>query len=396
MKLFRVFETVKSRLPGKPGPLPNLPGLSTLSRLLLSQNLYYILVCLFAGVGIYMLSDLFDRLDDFIEAKQGFGTVLTYFLAKIPLMVSQILPAVFLLGAVAQLSLMSRNREILALQSCGISFARLARFFIAWGVAWCVIQLVFSQVAGVAGEQKASAIWAEKVRQRQLTRRVLKNVWFKQGDYMVEMKEAWPVRQWGRDITVYQLSEDRRSLVRIIRADEFQSGTERWRLVDVEVLTPQSFEYEEHKFLDLALTQDIASFVAIDPRIDPASLPLWKLSTVIENLEASGSNVEGLKTVWHMKLAYAFSLVSMSLVALTLVSYLGNIYLNIGLSLLITFVYYGIFVLGVTAGQKGLVLPWLGAWMANIIVFGLGALRLAWLVLPSRGWGANKVPGGHG
>ena len=43
------------------------------------------------------LTDLFERLDNFIEAGLSVGMVLTYFVVKMPLVISQILPVIFLL-----------------------------------------------------------------------------------------------------------------------------------------------------------------------------------------------------------------------------------------------------------------------------------------------------------
>ena len=79
---------------------------------------------------------------------------------------------------------------------------------------------------------------------------------------------------------------------------------------------------------------DFQAFVAVDPKTDPASLPLWRLGQTIGQLQAAGSNVERLQTAWHMKVAYGFSLAVMSLLALALI-----------------FVIIGFGVLGLSFGQ---------------------------------------------
>ena len=45
------------------------------------------------------------------------GMVLTYFVVKMPLVISQILPVIFLLSTVIQLCIMARSRELTALQA---------------------------------------------------------------------------------------------------------------------------------------------------------------------------------------------------------------------------------------------------------------------------------------
>lgn len=356
--------------------------LDTLSRYLLRQNMFYMLTVLAAGTALYLLSDLFDRLDDFLEAGLGLGTMAWYFVVKTPLILSQILPAVFLVAAVIQLCLMARSRELLALRSGGVSFGALAKFFVIYAVAWSLIQLAFAQGIGVFGEQAASAIWAEQVRDRQLENRELYNVWFKEGDSVVRMETVRPAKLAARNVTVFELTPDRGALTRMITAAHVDAQPGRWVLDHARILDPATFAATDAPEVILPLAQDLRSFLAIDPDTDPASLSMAKLSTVIARLKASGSNVERLRTAWHMKWSYAFSILAMGLIALALVTLWENIYLNIALSLGVTFAYYVIFMLGVTAGQKGLLHPVVGAWLANLVFCALAGARLAWVIRP--------------
>ncbi len=82
-----------------------------------------------------------------------------------------------------------------------------------------------------------------------------------------------------------------------------------------------------------------------------------ELSRTIKKLEASGSNVEILRTAWHGKWSYAFSITVMAMMALMLTTFSENVYANIGLSLIIIFVQYGVHVVGATAGEKGVLPP---------------------------------------
>jgi lipopolysaccharide export system permease protein len=345
---------------------------------MLRQNLFFMLVCLAAGTGIYVLSDLFDRLDDFLEAGLGAGTIVTYFLVKTPLILSQILPAVFLLAAVIQLSLMARNRELTALQSSGVSFAAVARVLLVYGLVWAALQLGFSQFLGVQGEQEARRIWKEEVRNKQMDNRVLEGVWFREGRQVFRLDTVWPRQERGQGVTVYVLAEGRMALTRIVEAESFAVRDGTWVLQDVRELDPGGFVASRHQELVLDVRQDVQAFLAVDPRTDPAQLPLWQLGAVIDQLRASGSNVESLRAAWHMKLAYACSLVVMALVAMALVTIRDNVYLNIALSMVVTFAFYGTFVVGVSAAQKGLAPPIFGAWAGNLAFGLLAGGRVAW------------------
>lgn len=77
--------------------------------------------------------------------------------------------------------------------------------------------------------------------------------------------------------------------------------------------------------------------------------------------------MENLRTAWHAKIAYAASILIMAFVATAIVSWKDNIYIAVTLALVCTFLYYALYTLGTSLGQRGLVHPFLAAWGANII-----------------------------
>lgn len=118
-------------------------------------------------------------------------------------------------------------------------------------------------------------------------------------------------------------------------------------------------------------------FLIIDPKTKLESLPLWQLGSEIQRLRDSGSNIERLQTAWHMKLAYAASVLVMALIALAVISVFGSLYVIIPVGLVTTFCYYGLFVLFASAGENGLVPPVLAAWAANALFASLAGARMA-------------------
>lgn len=352
--------------------------MTLLQRYLLRQNAVLLAACLGLGTGVYLLADLFDRLDDFLEADVSAGHILTYFVVKLPLIVSQILPAVFLLALLLQLGFMARSRELMALQAGGVAFSKLVRFFVLYSLLFCLVQLAFSQLVGVYGEREAGRIWKEEVRKTQMDRRELQNVWFKEGRYVVKLDHTIPSKQIGKGITIYVLGDAGMEWERIIKANSFSGSTNGWVLEQAEVLDPAGFVVQQHDELELPLKQDLTAFVAMDPHRDPTQLPLWQLGHVIDELGASGSNVEALRTVWHMKVSYAFSLLVMGLIAVALCTVTSNMYLSVLSGLVLTFTYYGLTMVCVSMGQKGFLPPAIAAWSGNALFCAAAALRLVW------------------
>lgn len=357
-------------------------GIGVLSRYLIRQNLYLMAICLAVGTCIYLLSDVFDRLDDFIRAGLGAETILFYFFVKIPLIVSQLMPAIFLLAMVIQLGVLTRSKEMLALRAGGVSFAWFIRFFLIYALVWSGAQLVFSQFLGVFGEVEANRIWKEDVRKKQLDELTIKKLWFRDGPFIVLAEEAFPGKSRAQDVTVYEFATDNQELIRILKAKKALIDDHGWGLLDVHELDTRTFKSVNRLSQFLSVRQNLKAYAAVELKGDKAQLPLIELSKAIKKLEESGSNVEMLRTVWHGKWSYAFSMAVMALLALMLMTFSENVYANIGFSLILIFVQYGVHVLGETAGEKGVLPPILAAWMGNIIMGGLASIRLAWVALP--------------
>ena len=372
-------------------------GVGVLSRYLIRQNLFLMAICLAAGTCLYLLSDVFDRLDDFIRAGLGAETILFYFFVKIPLIVSQLLPAIFLLAMVVQLGVLTRSKEMLALRAGGVSFAWFIRFFLVYALVWSGGQLVFSQFLGVFGEYEANRIWKEDVRKKQLDELTIHKLWFRDGPFIVRAEEAFPSQSRATGVTVYEFATDNQELIRILTAKKALIDDNGWGLLEVHELDTRSFISVDRVSQFLSVRQNLKAYAAVELQGDKAQLPLTELSKVIDKLEESGSNVEILRTVWHGKLSYAFSIAVMAMLALCLITWSENVYANIGLSLVLIFVQYGMHVVGATAGEKGVLPPILAAWLGNIVMGGVASLRLAWVAMPGfqatvKGWAAGLRP----
>ena len=337
-----------------------------LTRYILRQNLYLLLLVCGIGLGIYVFVDLFDRLDDFLDAGVGFSSVMAYFVYRSPFILAQIFPAVFLIALMVQLGIMLRGRELLALEACAVSPARVAASVILYALVLCAAQLFFSEVLGVSGHKAADRIWYEEVREREIENRSLSDIWFREGNRIVHMGSVTPAARTGSNLTVHVLDDHDAGLIReIVRARRFTSSSRGWLLSEATRTVPETFETRASAELEFDLRTDVASFLIVDPKTRLESLPIWQLGSEIKRLKDSGSNIERLQTAWHMKLAYAGSVLVMALIALAVVSMFGSLFVIIPVGLVTTFCYYGLFVLCATAGEKGLVHPVLAAWAAN-------------------------------
>lgn len=348
--------------------------MTVLNRYLLRRNLFLLFAILALGAGVYVLSDLFQRIDVFLDSGLGAGIIGLYYLIKLPLIVSQILPAVFLLAMVLQLMLMTKSRETVALQSGGVSPSAMLRFIIVYGLIWSCLQFAFSQVLGVYGERVSDRLWQEDVRGRDVTNTFIENLLFTQGNYVVQAGRAWPQRERAENVHIYKLTPDGKGIEASYSVKSAESGPDGWVLHNVEFIEPGAYAYSVHERMDIDLKQDLATFRTYEEKVSFSELALPQLVETINRLEMAGTNVESMRTELYGRFAHAGSILVMGLLALALTMRADSLYLGVVLALVSTFFFYVSGSFFSAMGQGGSLPPPLAAWAANLLFAGLAAL----------------------
>ena len=341
--------------------------MTVLNRYLFRRNLFLLLALLSVGAGVYILSDLFQRIDIFLDADGGVRLIGLYYLIKLPLIISQILPAVFLLAMVVQLLLMAKSRETVALQSGGISPATMLRFVIIYSLVWSCVQFGFSQVLGVYGERSSDLLWQEDVRGRDLSVVYIPGVLFTQGDYVVQLEQAWPQHERAAGVHIYKLTPDGNGIEASYSAEKADTGLNRWILYNVELIEPGIFSHSTHERLEIGLKQDLAPFRNYSESAKTSELDLLQLLETIERLEQAGTNVEAMRTELYGRFAYSGSILVMGFLALLISMRTENLYIGVILALVATFIFYTSSAFFSAMGQSGALPPPLASWMSNIL-----------------------------
>ncbi|WP_045210681.1 LptF/LptG family permease [Desulfonatronovibrio magnus] len=351
--------------------------LTILHKYLLRQNFILMSIILISGIAIYLIVDFVTRMNAVVESGIHVTTALRYFGYKIPLIVTQIMPAIFMLAVIIQLALMYRNHEMTALGTSAISFVRPAMFFIAYSFIMFFILLLFAETIGIRGYQETKIIWDSDIRQRQIEGRGIENLWFKEDETIVFIRQVWPDSNMGSEIIVHRL-KGQDTIQEIIRAPGFQVEKGVWKLMQPVITDVHGYKVTFQEEFQMTLRTDLSSFSAIASRLPYESLSIFTLSTVITQLRDSGSNVERLATAWHSKIAYAFALVVMTILGLAMITLIKNVYALVTLGLVVVFLYYTVYVFGVSYAEEGLIPPFWGAWLANVLFGTLGLGQIIW------------------
>ena len=99
--------------------------MTILDRYVLRKFLVPFLYCIFGFIGIWLVFDLADNLQDYIKGQATFGIMLAYYSTQIPEIIVMSLPVGILLALLYSLSAMSRSNEIISMLGAGRSIVRI-------------------------------------------------------------------------------------------------------------------------------------------------------------------------------------------------------------------------------------------------------------------------------
>ncbi len=351
--------------------------MSILSKYIIKNHTYLLFTVLGIGLGIFIIIDLVERADVFLAVEGGASQIIPFYIARLPGIFSQILPAVFLLASVILLCIMIASRESIALQAGGVSMSVLARLLMFCGIFWAIVQFFCSQLLVTYGENVALRIWREDVRHRVIAEKTLEDVWFTEGNFIVFLDKLFESGK-GERFIAYDLTDDEKEINTIIRAESFLAEKDKWLLTNVNIAYPNSFESLHIPFASIPLEQSV-KFFFIGNQNDPRRLDFFVLGEAIDRLELAGSNVETLQTIWFGKLAYSASIIVLAFVAVAIVTYKDNIYLAVILAIVVAFIAYVFTMLGDSLGKEGVIPPVVAAWGPQVLIFLLAYARVQYV-----------------
>jgi lipopolysaccharide export system permease protein len=329
-----------------------------------------------AFVIIFLVVDLIENIDKFIDRDAALSQVLMYYIYYIPYIINLTLPVSMLLACLFSLGSMSQHNEIVAQKSAGISLYRIF-------MPLFVLSFFISIAAGFFSEFIVP--WTNQARldlYRYDIQKHSKNQGSRRNNIYLQDKSNRKIsiaffdgrKNEGKKISL-QYFEGRR-LIRRIDAEKFDWENDHWVLHNV----------TERKFTEkgLSVKKNISS-IQTDLDFKPASLlelqkqpeemSYLELDQFIDEMTEIGAEVRKWVVELYLKISYPFANFIIVLFGAPIAARKrrSGTAVGIGISLLICFVYFLFIRMGQVMGHQGTLEPWLGAWMGNII-FGIAGV----------------------
>ena len=359
--------------------------MKTLSRFLLSHYLRILLLCVAAFVGIYLLIDFFEKVDDFIDHHAVATDYLSYLVNSIPFIFVQILPLAILASMVLCLGGLGRTNELTAMRACGVSIWYITRPLLLFISALSLLLLLLNEVIVPINTQNLNDLLEVKLKGKQKTEIVSHEVWYRENNKLTNIKVASPKDKSLAGIRIIQLN-DKHMIIQRIDASQASFVDGAW-LASTAIV--RSFDEtsgdlvkkEDLSDLPLPLSKQPDDFLARE-RINN-ELTFMQLLEMSKKLEQEGYPATHQRVDMHARLASPFTCLIMGFLGIPFALQRGrnsNIALGIGISLGIGIAYFILQSFLRAFGYSGALPPFIAAWAANLVFLLLGI----WLLLNSK------------
>ncbi len=350
-----------------------------LDRHLLKELVRFAMLAVGSVVAIYLLIDLFEELSYFTARKTGLGTILLYYFYSLPSAISLLYPVSMVLAVFMVYGQLTRNRELHALESAGVSILRLFAPAIGLGLGSMVLYLAANEFITIPFNARLSDLRRLKIERRQSSQ-----VQQRQNLYFVgEEGRVFYIRELSSDgvmknFSVCELGTDRRVKRR------FDVGEAVWRDrvwhgrdVNVRTFDPLGNEALQHyDSLDLGVIRETPTdFASTSRPVEETSTRA--LRSFIGRMKRAGENVAREEVEYYYRFSYSLIGLVVVLLGLPLSVRLrrGGVMFGLGLGLLLSFLYWGAIQTSRAFGTSHVISTSLSAWLPNI-AFGTIALAL--------------------
>ncbi|GBC60068.1 LPS export ABC transporter permease LptG [Desulfonema ishimotonii] len=344
------------------------------------EILRYIGVVLTAVAGIYVAVDFFERIDNFMEAGLPVSRALVYLAWKIPFIISQIFPVAILLAVLIVFGLMSKNNEIIALRSSGISVYALLKPVLAIGLISSLCLFLVSEVFVPIASAKANRIWLGEVKKKSVVISMEKNIWLKDNHRINYIKYYNKSDQTIFGITLYHFDDQFRMDWRIdAEKGEYRAGA--WTLHGLmeQRLDPETGQYAVrfHDQRTESLNLSPESLETVVKKSEEMSF--HELREYVRRVEAEGYDATHYRVDLQAKVAFPFICLILGIVGIGL-SAKGRIREGLPIAIAygigIAFFYWIFYSFCISLGYGGVLSPVIAAWIANFVFTCFGVLSL--------------------
>ena len=328
-----------------------------------------------AFVVIFIVVDLSNQISAYLDQAADLSSIVAYYAWSVPYFLFLTLPMSLLLGSLFCIGGLSRRNELSAMKASGVSLYRVLLpiqvfALLLSGAAWAASWSWIPMANRVRAENSAVPTSPGRQHRIQLVLRDVEGQVVSLGEYKAKERRA-------KRVTIDRYAEG--DLVQKIRADEMVwTGTE-WSLIGGERRELVSAgervaAFDTLRATHLTLMPD--DFIREARPVEQRDTE--ELQRLIDRKQMNGKEATRDRVELALRTAFSFSGLVMVLFGLPLSSYTRRASrpLQVGICLLISFVFYGSMQAFRAIGWNGIIDPTASVWIPNAVFLMVGGLML--------------------
>lgn len=346
-----------------------------LDRLVARTFFKLFLIFLAASPPLFILGDVTENLDTYIDRGLSGAEVAKAYLFQLPLFIQWSFPIAALIAAVFTIHSMTTHREIVAAKAGGISFHRVARPILVMGVLLTGVALALTEVVPRTNRIAAGILRDEDPRRSWRTDFVYES----DGGMTWQVGRLTAADRRMTDIILERPPGTDGGGLHVVADDASYDPAEGWtfRHGYVRRLLPDSTEHTSRfDQLRIAGLDERPEELLETPR-EPEEMTYQEVSRLARIIERTGGNARKLRVQREQKVAIPVATLVVILFGVPLATNnrRGGTAFGIGVSLGTTILYLLLFKVSGALGQAGAMSPLWAAWLPNVL-FLAGAMVL--------------------
>lgn len=346
--------------------------MSILSRYVLKEYLKVLMITLGALVLIFLTIEFLEKIRKFSEKNAELIWVLEYFLYKSPRLVFDVLPLAVLLSTLLTLGGLSKNNEVIAFMSSGVSVFRLTRPLVVFGALLSILLFILNGTLIPTSLHKSRNVQEVKIERKAKNTTLVQNkIWLKLNSrtfFNIQLIDIAQKTMHG--VHIYYMGEDF-SFPEEIEAQSLIYENGGWILyagIHRKFQPDGTIQAQTFSRKPIALNKTPEDF--LQAAAIPNEMTYGHLDSYIAQLAENGFDSTRYRVDLRGKQAFPF--VNLVMVLMGIPFALGHnrsagIARGVFISLILGLLYFLVFSVSISLGRVGVLAPWLAAWGANLL-----------------------------
>jgi len=353
--------------------------MTIITRYILREFIKLFLYSLAVIVVLFFIGDLAERLGDFLQYQASFASLLQHFLFRILAIIFQITPVPVLLATSIELGILSRNFEIIALRSSGVSLSRTISPILIAALCISIVTLLGNELVSPYATKKAAAL-ARSIKGKE-NKKIFNpdQIWLRGKGIIYNIKYFSARKNTLHGVTVYFLNHDFRLYKRIDAEQAIWQGNT-WVFQNV-----FTREFEANNVIKSSFTKETSFPLEETPETfkqeirEPEEMGYLELKAYIEKTTQEGYDTTKYLADLYAKLSSPFINFFIALFGIPFALRIGKhggFAIGVTLSCFIGLSYWCFYQICNVLGSGGALPPLISAWAANFIFGILGVYLL--------------------